>query len=99
MKLPGSVARERARPAADGAARKRFVVGAPAYAPQYAQLYFCRLAALRAPVTEAARAAWGPDLRYADRVLGAARGALPAEESDGGNGRRFCGSMRKGLAV
>lgn len=56
-------------------AGQRFVVTAPAYAPQYAQLYFCRLLALRAPVSAAARAAWGdprPGLAYAERVLGAA---------------------------
>lgn len=56
-------------------AGQRFVVSAPAYAPQYAQLYFCRLLALRGPVGAAARAAWGgprPGLAYAERVLGAA---------------------------
>lgn len=53
----------------------RFVVTAPAYAPQYAQLYFCRLVALRESVSKAARASWGdarPGLAYAERVLGAA---------------------------
>lgn len=45
------------------------------FAPQYAQLYFCRLVAQRATAAAAARAAWGPPcgtLRYADRVLAAA---------------------------
>jgi DNA polymerase delta subunit 2 len=53
----------------------RFLLRKPAYAPQYAQLYFCRLVALRPGAREAARRAWGvpsETLRYADSVLAAA---------------------------
>lgn len=52
----------------------RFVLKNPSYAPQYSQLYFCRLQALRSAAIAAARRKWGrehDEMRYADRVLAA----------------------------
>ncbi len=42
------------------------------YATQYAQLYFCRLCALRTAACESAKRKWGaasPHLRYAERIV------------------------------
>lgn len=56
----------------DYSSSKKYVVGKITFAPQYAQLYFCRLCTLRSAATEAAQRRWGSasgTLKYANRIV------------------------------
>lgn len=51
---------------------RKLVVGKMTFAPQYAQLYFCRLCTLRESANAAGRRRWGPggsSLKYANRIV------------------------------